>query len=82
LFPICFHLGLDSEEDAEAMKNISELHRRFGEVVADPQAANSPEDQWILYGSKVVATPEEQAMLASGTVYKRRDTGDTFYVVP
>ena len=34
----------------------------------------------MLYGSKVVATPEEEATLAPGTVYKRLDTGDILYM--
>jgi len=50
------------------------------ETTTEKLKALSPEDQWVLYGSKVVSTPEEEAMLLPGTVYKRLDTGDIFYV--
>lgn len=77
----------DAMSQSVLLKDVKEINQSLSiedgkpeEDVVVEEAATSPEDQWILYGSKVVATPEEEATLPPGTVYKRLDTGDTFYV--
>ena len=77
----------DTMSQSVLLKDVKEINQSLSIEDGKPEEAavveettNSPEDQWILYGSKVVATPEEEATLAPGTVYKRLDTGDTFYM--
>ena len=77
----------DAMSQSVLLKDVKEINQSLSIEDGKPEEAavveettNSPEDQWILYGSRVVSTPEEEATLAPGTVYKRLDTGDILYM--